>query len=69
MAFLRCPTTAREFSTGIETEQQMFLDLPDVQARAGCPHCGEMHKWWPHDAWLSDQLPGQAALASDAKAQ
>ena len=60
MLMLKCPTTGREFSTGIHVEQDSFEKLPDTVAKAQCPHCGLSHSWWTHEARLSDRVaPGQ----------
>ncbi len=40
---VRCPSTGREISTGIETDG---IDrLPKVGTRMWCPLCGEEHFW------------------------
>jgi hypothetical protein len=43
---LNCPTTGREFSTGIYVEAESFLRLPDTVTKSACPHCGLLHNWW-----------------------
>jgi hypothetical protein len=40
---LKCPTTGREFSTGIHVEEDSLGRLPDTVAEAQCPHCGALH--------------------------
>jgi hypothetical protein len=54
---LTCPSTAREFSTGIFIEEDSLKKLPNTAAKARCPHCGLTHTWWPQDAWLADHIP------------
>jgi hypothetical protein len=57
---LKCPTTDREFSTGIEIDGDCFKRLPDTVTRARCPHCGQMHAWWTREArWVSGIPPSQ----------
>ena len=43
--WIRCPLTAREVSTGIETDRQHFDALPAAQLLMICPACGKEH-WW-----------------------
>jgi predicted RNA-binding Zn-ribbon protein involved in translation (DUF1610 family) len=50
----RCPKTGRDFSTGIYLEEDSFQRLPDTVTKARCPHCGQTHSWWTHDARLSN---------------
>jgi hypothetical protein len=49
---LTCRVTGRDYSTGIHTDQESFKKFPDTEAKASCPHCGRMHRWWTHDARL-----------------
>ena len=59
---LKCPTTGREFSTGIHVEEDDFQKLPDTVTTAACPYCSQLHSGWTHDARLSE--PGdQGGLA------
>jgi predicted RNA-binding Zn-ribbon protein involved in translation (DUF1610 family) len=53
---LKCPKTGEEFSTGIHVEKETFTKLPDTVTKALCPHCGQTHSWWTHDARLSDRM-------------
>jgi hypothetical protein len=67
--FLRCPTTAREFSTGIHVEEDSFRRLPDTVTRAHCPHCGLTHSWWTREARLQDGIiPKRPAAPSVRRA-
>jgi hypothetical protein len=64
---IRCPTTGKSFSTGIETERATFECLRDSLARSRCPHCGLEHVWWTREAWLEDgDPPGQGAVGRAA---
>jgi hypothetical protein len=49
---LRCPTTGREFPSGICVEEDSFKGLLDTMSEASCPHCGASHRWWTHEARL-----------------
>ena len=40
---VRCPSTGRELSTGIDTDG--IDHLPKVGTRMRCPLCGEEHFW------------------------
>jgi hypothetical protein len=51
---LKCPTTGREFSTGILADEETFKQLPDTVTKATCPHCGQLHSWWTREARLAD---------------
>jgi hypothetical protein len=48
-----CPLTGKSVPVGIETEPEVFLALPRVQAALQCPACGEKHFWTCEDAMLS----------------
>lgn len=54
---LTCPETGREFSTGIHTDEDSFKKLPNTATKASCPHCGQVHSWWTHDARLTSTTP------------
>ena len=54
---IRCPNTARPVSTEIETEPNVFRELPNIRARMHCPACGRDHFWRLADAWLEGE-PG-----------
>ena len=51
---ITCPVTGKEFSTGIETDEQSLDLIPDTVASSFCPHCGDEHAWSKFDARLSD---------------
>jgi hypothetical protein len=49
---IRCPSTGRAVSTGIEMPN---LDqLPTVIATMVCSACGRVHEWTRTDAWLAE---------------
>jgi hypothetical protein len=54
---LTCPNTNREFSTGINLDKDSLEKLPDVAGQTLCPHCGEVHVWWPREARWVDGIP------------
>ena len=54
---LTCPSSAREFSTGILIEEETFKRLPNTATRTRCPHCGLTHIWWPREAQWVDSIP------------
>jgi hypothetical protein len=54
---VKCPQTGKMFSTGIQADAETFQNLPQVQTRSKCPHCGLDHLWRQRDAVLSDGLP------------
>jgi hypothetical protein len=51
---ITCPVTGKEFSTGIETDEQSLDLIPEAVARSFCPHCGDEHPWSKLDARLSE---------------
>jgi hypothetical protein len=60
---IRCPTTGKSFSAGIDTDRATFHCLRDSLARSRCPHCGLEHVWWTREAWLEGEDPqGQGAI-------
>jgi hypothetical protein len=63
---LNCPTTGRDFSTGINVDQDTFRKLPDTVTKARCPHCGLTHRWWTREArWIDSLPPSQWVEAFD----
>ena len=63
---IRCPSTGREFSTGIHVEPETFSRLPQKPGNTRCPHCRSVHFWLPQEAkfmeaiapadWIENQL-------------
>jgi hypothetical protein len=49
---IKCPSTGRAVSTGIE--MSAIDQLPTVVAKAICPACGCVHEWTKADAWLAE---------------
>ena len=54
LILIKCPTTGRAVSTGIEIDGETFKILPDVGVETKCPACAGTHIWRKSDAWLSD---------------
>jgi len=52
-----CPTTGKDFSTGILTDEASLKMLPQEESHSRCPHCGVEHSWWTKDAKLVEALP------------
>jgi hypothetical protein len=61
---LRCPMTDRNFSTGIDTNNETLGLVPDATITARCPYCGQDHTLGPHTAWLADGIPLGEQIAS-----
>ena len=61
-----CPTTGREFSTGIltDTESLVQVQLAHVATKSYCPHCNIEHLWWTRDAKLVGPLPSDKVGAA-----
>ena len=53
---LTCPSTAREFSTGIMVDEDTLGKLPNTATKARCPHCGRTHTWWTREARWTDGI-------------
>jgi len=54
---VKCPTTGKDFSTGILTDEDSLSLTPRELTRSHCPHCGVEHAWWTKDAKLVPALP------------
>ena len=59
---IKCPKTGQAISTGIETDDHSFGQIPDVLSRAHCPVCGLDHVWWKREAWLADAPCSASAM-------
>ena len=60
---ISCPNTGRSVSTAIETEPNVFHQLPEIASRMACPACGQEHIWMTSSAWLA----GEPQLVEPAK--
>jgi hypothetical protein len=61
---IKCPTTGKLVSTGIETDLENFERLPEVNASMLCPACGQTHQWSKSKAWHCDAGPSGPPDAS-----
>jgi hypothetical protein len=64
---VRCLRKGTPVRTGLRTEWVLLHSIPRVGVPLHCPACGELHKWFPQDAWI---VPGlePAADPSDLRA-
>jgi endogenous inhibitor of DNA gyrase (YacG/DUF329 family) len=54
---VKCPACGREFSTGIQIEEDSLEKLPDAPVCARCPACGTGHSWSSREARFVDAIP------------
>jgi hypothetical protein len=52
-----CPVTGKEFSTGVQVDEDSLKTLRDIEATARCPHCHADHSWNPIEARYIEALP------------
>jgi len=54
---IRCPVTDELIPVGIDTDQDSFQALPNVEAApVRCPACGGLHVWSKRDAILETTM-------------
>jgi hypothetical protein len=63
VVMVRCPTTGRELSMGVEMDAATFEGLPDIRSRIKCPVCRLDHNWSTREAWLGPSVSPNASLA------
>ena len=63
VVMVRCSTTGRALSTGIEMVAATFEKLPDLRAKMMCPVCKLDHIWSTHEAWLDNPHPSVPGFA------
>ena len=51
-----CARTGQFVPTGIETDLDTFIALPEVLSLSQCPACGRSHYWSKSETWISDSL-------------
>ncbi|MEA2976436.1 MAG: hypothetical protein QOF19_1956 [Alphaproteobacteria bacterium] len=51
---IKCFSTARWVSTGIDIDPQSFNQIPDVVATTRCPACGQDHSWSKKDTLVCE---------------
>jgi len=59
---LACARTHQFVSTGIETDLDSFIALPEVLSLTQCPACGHAHHWTKSETWFcqgTDRLPAR----------
>ena len=59
---LACTRTHEFVSTGIETDLDSFIALPEVLSLTQCPACGHTHHWTKSETWICqgiDKLPAR----------
>ena len=49
---LACARTRQFVSTGIETDIDTFIALPEVLSLMHCPACGTTHHWTKSETWI-----------------
>jgi hypothetical protein len=62
VVMVRCPTTGRELSTGVEMDAATFGRLPDIRSPITCPVCSLDHNWSTREAWLGNPAPSVPTL-------
>jgi hypothetical protein len=63
---LTCARTGQFVSTGIETDLETFITLPDVVSQLRCPACAGTHFWTKRETWL---CRGEGAARSSLPAE
>ena len=53
MVIITCPVTRRPVPTGIAMDAVSFQSSTLMNNSVSCPHCGGMHTWSKHNAYLS----------------
>jgi hypothetical protein len=59
---LTCARTGKVVPTGIETDIDTFVSLPNVISSSHCPACGGMHYWTKRETWVCSR--GTPAILS-----
>jgi hypothetical protein len=54
---IKCPTTGREYSTGIQTDWDTFIRMQTNIFQAHCPYCKSEHSCRADEAKLVDAIP------------
>ena len=63
VVMVRCSTTGRELSTGIEMVAATFEQLPEIRSQITCPVCKLDHIWSTREAWLDNPHPSVPGFA------
>ena len=59
---LACTRTGKFVPTGIETDIDTFVALPEVLSLTRCPACGDNHYWTKRQTWICDAGYSSRAL-------
>lgn len=54
---VRCPTTGREFSLGVNSDKASLGGLHAIVTTSICPHCAAEHAWRLEEARYVDAIP------------
>jgi len=67
MSFLkyRCPNTAREVTTGIDTNPETLAKLRDLKVSVSCPHCDKAHRIPANEMFFPSADTSTAQLSAD----
>jgi hypothetical protein len=57
-----CARTGKFVPTGIETDIDTFVALPEVLSLAHCPACGSTHYWTKSETWICDPQRSSSAM-------
>jgi hypothetical protein len=56
-----CARTGQFVATGIETDLDTFVALPEVLSMSRCSACGRSHYWTKSETWISDSVRRRAS--------
>ena len=59
---LACSRTGKFIPTGIETDIDTFIALPEVLSLTRCPACGGNHYWTKSQTWICNAGRSSRAL-------
>ena len=57
-----CARTGQFVPTGIETDLDTFIALPEVLSLSQCPACGHSHYWTKSETWICNAGHSSRAL-------
>jgi hypothetical protein len=60
-----CPTTGKEFSTGVNVDRDSLVGLRAIVATSICPHCGAEHASRVQDARYVDAVTARSVFGPD----
>jgi len=53
---LKCPTTGKELSIGVDADRESLADLSAIVSTSICPHCAAEHAWRLEEARYIDAI-------------